>query len=228
MTTGNRKERRAATKTSTKSNGKTTGASFTASNQIDENGVNMILQHPDRSGPKGKSLFDLAEERQRELDKINGRTRVPIPTSEEEEASAEDSVGAFGDAILYAISMGALHFTFDVIVYSQYREEVIWPEIFKRAASALPIFFLLVYLLHVDFSKRFPLLRNLFFLAVSVTAGCYMIYSANMHGYFYVMKAAPPIGALWIWSVVEMDLLYAAPSCALVFGYLWWNGFEAF
>jgi hypothetical protein len=55
-----------------------------------------------------------------------------------------------------------------------------------------------------------------------------MVYSGNKHGYFYVMKSAPPIGALWVWSVIEADLAYAASSCLAVVAYLWWNGFEAF
>ncbi|KAH7139153.1 hypothetical protein B0J11DRAFT_36203 [Dendryphion nanum] len=217
MATSNRKERRAASK-----NTKSTG--FQPSNEINQEGVEFLLQHPDRSGPKGKTLFDLAEDRQREINKTRpGYTSTGEPISE-----TEDPVGPLGNAIFYAISLAMLHVTLDVAVYSQYREEVIWSEILQRAAMATPIFLVLVYLLHVDFSKKFPILRNLFFLALSVTAGCYMVYSGNMHGYFFVMKAAPPIGALWIWSVVEMSLTYALASCAAVLGYLWWNGFQAF
>ena len=55
-----------------------------------------------------------------------------------------------------------------------------------------------------------------------------MVYSGNKHGYFYVMKSAPPIGTLWIWSVVEMSLPFAATSAAAVLGYIWWNGFDFF
>jgi hypothetical protein len=220
MAAGNRKERRAAAKNTTKG----TGTGFQPSNEIDENGVEMILKHPDRAGPKGKTLFDLAEERQRELNKGKpGYSPRGEPVSDD-----EDLIGPLGNAILYSISLAALHLTLDVIVYSQYREEVIWSEIFTRAGSALPIFLVLVYLLHVESAKRFPVLRNLFFFVVSITAGCYMVYTGNVKGYFYVMKTAPPIGAFWVWSVVEMDLLYAATSCAAVVGYLWWNGFDAF
>jgi hypothetical protein len=185
----------------------------------------MILKHPDTSGPKGKTLFDRAEERQRELDIQAGR----IPAgSGRAPAGEEDPIGPLGNAILYSISLTMLHLTLDVIVYSQYREDIIWSEIFKRAATAMPVFLGVVYLLHVDTAKRFPTLRNIFFLVVSVVAGCYMVYSGNKHGYFYVMKSAPPIGALWVWSVIEADLAYAVSSCLAVVAYLWWNGFEAF
>ncbi|KAF2276338.1 uncharacterized protein EI97DRAFT_35890 [Westerdykella ornata] len=222
---GNRKERRAAAKSASVKERVSTASGFEPTTEIDENGVEYLLRHPDRSGPKGKTLFELAEERQRELDKRNPHKR---PRVSDEIPEPEEPIGPLGDAILYSITLATLHLTLDVIVYSQYREEVVWSEIAQRAGTALPIFFLLVYILHVDFSRRLPTLRNLFFFVVSVVAGCYMVYSGNVNGYFFVMKTAPPIGALWIWSVVEMDLAYAATSCVAVVGYLWWNGFDAF
>ncbi|KAF2011483.1 hypothetical protein BU24DRAFT_281878 [Aaosphaeria arxii CBS 175.79] len=218
MAVGNRKERRAATKKGATSSG------FEPTTEIDEDGVEYILQHPDRSGPKGKTLFDMAEERQRELNKGKPGYTADGDLSEDD----EELIGPFGIAFLYAISLGMLHLTLDVTVYSQYREQILWSEIIQRAVTATPVFLILVYLLHVDFSKQFPMLRNIFFLVMSTVAGCYLIFSVNMHGYFFVMKAAPPIGALWVWSVIEMHVAYAVASCVIVLGYLWWNGFQAF
>jgi hypothetical protein len=224
----NRKQRRAAAKNNAKTSGTNLGIQPSA--EIDQEGVEYLLKHPDRSGPKGKTLFELAEERQRELNK--GK---PVKwnldednTPEGERPFNDEPIGALGNAILYSISLATLHLTLDVLVYSQYREEVIWSEIFGRAGTVLPIFFLVVYLLHAKICFRFPTLRNIFFLTVSVIAGCYMVYSGNVNGYFFVMKTAPPIGALWIWSVIEMTLPYAVASVLTVLGYLLWNGFDAF
>lgn len=217
MAAGNRKERR------TKEAAKTTPHPFDPNTELDEESVQHILKHPDRAGPQGKSLFELADERQRELDAAKPKSRLV-----EVQEALNEPVGAVGDALLYAISMTALHFTLDVIVYNQYRESILWDEIFKRAATASPIFAVLVYLTHVDFSNRFPIVRNLAFLAGSIAAGCYIIWSANTKGYFYVMKAAPPVGALWVWSVIEMSLPYAAANIVAVVAYIWWNQFEFF
>jgi len=228
MAVGNRKERRDKDANST---GKSTGSAFQPSTELDEDAVNILLKHPDRAGPKGKTLFELAEERQKELDKAKpaGRNATTSKSSAAEHRVEEEvAIGPLGDAVLYSTSMAALHLTLDVIVYRQYREDILWPEIFKRAATAMPIFMLLVYLTHVDISYRFPLLRNLLFLTGSVAAGCYLIFAGNKHGYFNVMKAAPPLGALWIWSVIEMALPYATLSVISVFGYLWWNQFSFF
>jgi len=228
MSSGNRKERRAK---ESRSNAKGTGTSFQPSTELDQKGVEMILKHPNFSGPKGKTLFELAEERQRELDKANGTTRaVKVPLASTPSSSNDElpPIGAFGDSILYSTAMAALHVTLDVIVYSQYREDIVWNEIIWRAATSLPIFTVLVYLTHVDFSYRFPIFRDAIFFLGSIAAGCYLVYSGNKHGYFYVMKSAPPVGTLWMWSVVEMTLPFAAMNAAVVFGYIWWNGFDFF
>jgi len=223
----NRKQRRAAAK----NNGNSTGAAFQPTSELGPEGVEFLLKHPDRSGPKGKTLFQLAEERQAELDKLNpGRRKQKESNTPpgERPFNDEDPIGPLGNAVLYSFSLASLHLTLDVIVYSQYREDVIWSEIFQRAATVFPIFLICVYLLHTEISLRFPTLRNLFFLSVSVAAGCYMIFSGNTNGYFYVMKTAPPIGALWIWSVFEMSLPFALASVITVAGYIWWNGFSTF
>lgn len=226
MAAGGRKERRM--KESKPNAATSTGSSFQPSTELDQDGVEMILRHPDYSGPKGKTLFDLADDRQRELDENNPSVNRPPADADDINDTDEPAIGPVGDALLYSTSMAALHLTLDVIVYSQYREDILWGEIFKRAATAIPIFILLVYLTHVDFSRRFPMARDLSFFAGSIVAGCYLIYSGNKHGYFYVMKAAPPVGTLWIWSVVEMNLPFAALSAVTVLGYIWWNSFEFF
>jgi hypothetical protein len=225
MAASNRRERRAQ---ESKSKGRATGSTFQATDELDDSGVNFLLKHPDLSGPKGKTLFELAEERQKELDKASGRVRVKDNASSTSPDEDEAAIGPLGDALLYSTSMGALHLTLDVIVYSQYREDVVWGEIFKRAGTAMPVFVLLVYLTHVNLAYRFPILRDVAFCIGSIFAGCYLVYSGNKHGYFNVMKAAPPVGTLWIWSVVEMSLPYAALNAATVLGYVWYKGFEFF
>lgn len=225
---GNRKERRA---NEAQVSGKSTGSSIQTSNELDDDAVNYLLKHPDRSGPKGKTLFELAEERQKELDKdkpVGWRDALKNASASTPAPDDEAAIGPLGDALLYSTSMAALHLTLDVIVYSQYREAIIWGEIFKRAGAALPVFILLVYLTHVQLSYRFPILRDIAFCAGSILAGCYLVYSANRHGYFNVMKAAPPVGTLWVWSVIEMSLPFAALNAISVLSYVWYNGFDYF
>ncbi|KAF2197276.1 hypothetical protein GQ43DRAFT_215443 [Delitschia confertaspora ATCC 74209] len=224
----NRNQRHVASKKDGNSTG--TDSHFKPTTELNQETIEYLLQHPDRSGPKGKTLFELADERQRELNggKLPKWDVDKDNTPEGMNPFDDDPIGPFGNALLYSFSLATLHLTLDVVVYSQYREDIIWSEIFQRAGTVFPIFFVLVYLLHAQICLRFPIVRNLFFLVVSVAAGCYMVYSGNVNGYFYVMKTAPPVGALWIWSVFEMSLPYALSSILAVVGYLLWNGFEFF
>jgi len=63
---------------------------------------------------------------------------------------------------------------------------------------------------------------------MAIMAGCYLIYSGNEHGYYMVMQKAPPVGTLWIWSVVEMDLALTMLHLVVVGAYTWWNGYGNF
>jgi hypothetical protein len=69
------------------------------------------------------------------------------------------------------------------------------------------------------------LLRQGIFFATAVIAGCYLVYTTNRHGYLAVMKQAPPLGCLWVWSVIELDLLWALPSLAVTAVYMWQGGY---
>lgn len=215
----NRKERRAAERS-----GKSKDAGKVQT--IDD--IAMAL--PNRKRPDGKTLFDLADERQAELD---GRPYVKkVPARDEDgdwEFMDDDPLGSFGDAVLYGSSLSMLHFTLDVLVYSQYREEILWKDIFTRTAITVPILMFLVYMLHgTPPNRHLAVGKQIMFLITSICAGCYLLLSGNKHGYYAVMKRAPPLGTLWVWSVIEMQLGYAVASLIPVAAFMWWNGFSAF
>jgi len=77
-------------------------------------------------------------------------------TPEGEVSFDDDPIGPFGNAILYSVSLSMLHFTLDVIVYSQYREEIVMEPKYSRGREPhLPIFLFLVYMLHTKTATRF-------------------------------------------------------------------------
>jgi len=227
----NRKERRAAAK----NNPQLSKAS------------DIPLKNPSREGPKAKTLLEIAAERQAELlggqpfpaassedfagpkiitTTINADGTLSIPEGTLPAPSAdEDPVGPLGQAIFFSISLTMLHFTLDVLVHQQYRQSIAWDMILRRTAITFPILATLVYLLH---SRSKKIWAQVLFLGMSIGAGCYLIYSSNEEAYFAVMKRAPPLGTLWVWSVIEMRLEVAVASVVAVGGYFWWGGFEMF
>jgi len=235
----NRKERRAAAKDSGKH---PSTATINSASKIP-------MSQPDRSGPKGKTLLEIADERTAALQGMmssgqpfekslgdglardeNGRVLLPAKDGDGENDDDDDDavIGAGAESFFLATSLAMVHFTLDVLVFQQYAQEISWPAIFKRTTIAYPILFLIVYMMKSELANRFQTLKQLFCLAVAVASGCYMIYAGNTYDYFAVMKQAPPLGTLWIWSVIEMKLGYGLASIAVDAGFLLWNGYTVF
>ena len=220
----NRKERRAAARESGKPIAPPTST------------PKFKLQQPDRSAPKSKTLMDLYEEKKALLEQgqpfdkkyEDGLVRDEGGNILEAGLGDGEPIGPVGNAIFWAFSLAIVHFTLDVLVFNQYRQEIEWGEIFQRSLIVLPALFLLLFTMASETASRFPLLKQIFFFAVGVGAGCYVIYAANKYSYYAVMKRAPPLGTLWIWSVIEMNLPFAAVSLVVNFGFLWYNGYSAF
>ncbi|KAK4198069.1 hypothetical protein QBC40DRAFT_179606 [Triangularia verruculosa] len=209
------------------------------------------LRQPDRSGPKEKTLLEIAQEKnlfaeaQKRQDALNKKARRSETNDddssdeeeEEEEASLSPTVERFLETMLWTTCLSMLHFTLDVLVQHQYSaDRVVWPKVWMRFFQALLVFGLLVYNLHPHHSKTtlvpgLPLrfqstVRQSIFFVCSVCAGCYMIYITNTFGYLAVMKQAPSLGCLWVWSVIELELPWAVVSLAVAGGFLWFNGYD--
>ena len=226
----NRKERRAAT-----------------SNKKPASIRDIPLAQPSREGPKHKTLYEIAAERQAEFSKgqpfepssslsSNGTDEPTIISttinpdgslSNEPQPAPDEPIGPFGQAVFSALTLTMLHFTLDVLVHHQYRqaETIEWSMIVQRALITFPILVVLIFALK---SRVSALWAQLFFFVMSVAAGCYLIYSSNEEAYFAVMKRAPPLGTLWVWSVIEMKLEIAVGSLLAVVAYFWWGNYSIF
>ncbi|KAI9625849.1 hypothetical protein H4Q26_016097 [Puccinia striiformis f. sp. tritici PST-130] len=65
------------------------------------------------------------------------------------------------------------------------------------------------------------ILANLLLFGLSTIGGSYMVYIMNRLSYLLVMRRVPPLGALWIYSVVRMHLSHAVLSLLLVALWAW-------
>lgn len=114
-----------------------------------ESPSNIKFQHPDRSGPKEKTLLELAEERglfaqaqkkQEENDKTKAKIKkIPIkPNEGNDDELLSPGAERFLETTLYTISLTMLHFTLDVLVQNQYSvDRIVWPKVWTRALQAL-------------------------------------------------------------------------------------------
>ncbi|CZT19882.1 uncharacterized protein RCC_05738 [Ramularia collo-cygni] len=220
----NRKERRAAAKES--------GKPVEPPTKVPK----LKLAQPDRSGPKGKTLLDVYEDKKSLLDKgrpFDAKYSDGVPRGESGNIldvglGENEPIGLVGEAVFWSVCLVMFHFTLDVLVYNQFAQEIVWPAVIKRTFTMLPILFLVIYMLRSDLAKKFGVVRQVFFLIVGVVAGCYLIHAGNRYQYFAVMKQAPPLGTLWVYSVIEMDLWFAAGSILLNVAFLLYGGYSFF
>ncbi|QSZ36965.1 hypothetical protein DSL72_009057 [Monilinia vaccinii-corymbosi] len=166
------------------------------------------LRQPDRSGPDPtvETLLDIAEKRN--LSEAQRRRQAEL-----DEENKEILVGRLGESILWTISLAMLHLTLDVLVTHQYAEEIVWKSIISRTIQASPVIWLLFYAFHPHPepshlfprlpAKAQPYIHEISFSAASIIAGCYLIHITNEYGNFAIMKQAPPIGCIWIWSTSQ-------------------------
>ena len=187
----------------------------------------MEMRHPDRSGSKGKTLLDIAAERNLLNGKPAAEDIVETDISAlDGSATDADPIGPLGNAIFLAITLSMLHFTLDVLVYHQYAQSIEWNEILKRTAMVGPQLILVAWMLHSKTVSHYPLAKQILLLLVSIATGGYLIVTTNKYDYFAVMKRAPPTGTLLVWSVMEMDLQFSLASVFAILGYLWWSGYS--
>ncbi|RYP21055.1 hypothetical protein DL765_002462 [Monosporascus sp. GIB2] len=196
------------------------------------------LQQPDRSGPTGATLLELAQERKlfEQADRKQGKRRPKgNDDDDDDDAAIPPTVDRIMETILWSTSLAMLHFTFDLLVQRQYAMEISWSQIATRTVQAFAVFFLLFYVLHPHSSSPvllpgLPLryqnhLRQAIFFATSIYTGCYLIYITNEYGYMAILKRSPPLGCLWIWSVFELNLPLAVLSLACAAGFFVKGGY---
>ncbi|KAK3301668.1 uncharacterized protein B0T15DRAFT_320730 [Chaetomium strumarium] len=213
--------------------------------KTESNGIE--LKEPDWSGPTEKTLLQLAEEkglfgqaetREAEIEKKAVPATIPRTTEdvEDDDAKLPPTVERVLETFLWTVSLSMLHFTLDVLVHNQYSvDRIVWPRIWMRFGQALLVFGLLIYVLHPHAANpglvpglgpRYQsAVRQVIFFTMSVLAGCYVIHITNTFGYMAVMKQAPPVGCLWVWSVIELELPWAVLSLAGAGMFLWQNGY---
>lgn len=146
-----------------------------------------------------------------------------------------EEVNPILDTLLLASSLSALHFTLETLTVHQYAEELRFKPIFwQTLLVAFPTLTLLVHFMHghivsIPLSVKAKEIvyagQALFFVALANICGCYLIQLTNEEGYMAVMKNAPRVGTLWVWSVLELGLVGALAGVVGPGVYAWYNGY---
>jgi hypothetical protein len=176
--------------------------------------------------------------------KINANGSIedtPAPGDHPEDLDSGESAKPIFDTVFLALPLSCLHFTLSVLTVHQYAQELTFgPIIFNTAFVAFPTLCLLIHLLHGHLlalpggaqpevmRKASSTIRPILFVLTANVAGCYLIHLTNDHGYYAVMKRAPGIGTVWVWSVLELGLAGALGGVIGPGLFAWWNGYGVF
>ncbi|KAK2015633.1 hypothetical protein LZ32DRAFT_656351 [Colletotrichum eremochloae] len=197
-----------------------------------------------------RGLFKQAEQDPRNKKKVpKGAVRIDKPGKEDssdeegddddddddDEAKLSPAMERVMDTLLWTVSLAMVHGTLDVLVQNQYAKEIEYPVVIGRTLAAFLVLSFLFYNLHehptspnlvpgLPLRFQHPIRQAVFFVA-STWAGCHLIYITNKFSYLYILKQAPTLGCLWIWSVLELDLAVAVASLAAAGAYLLQGGY---
>ncbi|KAK5083966.1 hypothetical protein LTR05_006473 [Lithohypha guttulata] len=218
----------------------------------------VLARPPETTQPQAKTLYEIAAERQAALTPSKSGSFQRLPSKDNVvnvmvgqdgklktlDGSAlpgqelSESVSPWLDTLLLATSLSALHFTLEALTVHQYADELRWKHVlWHTVLKAFPVLTLLVHFMHGHLlslrtskkvSDAIAGLKQLLFVAVANIAGCYLIYLTNDKGYMAVMKNAPSIGTLWIWSVIELGLAGALVGVAGPGIYAYYYGYGIF
>ncbi|KAL8286913.1 hypothetical protein RQP46_003919 [Phenoliferia psychrophenolica] len=104
----------------------------------------------------------------------------------------------------------------DYAVHAQFGQVLVPSREVYRLFNVVPTIYLLTFLISRPRSKAFVPHQAVQFLlcAICLATGVGLIHITTTESYLKVMRQAPGLGCLWVWSVVSMDLAWAVAGLA--------------
>lgn len=122
------------------------------------------------------------------------------------------------DTFLWSVPFTTVFVCLDVAIHAQYGQPMTIRSELGRVANVYPS---AVFVVHYTLHYPDQLLAKLLLFGLSAVGGSYMVYIMNRLSYLLVMRRVPPLGALWIFAVVRMQLSHALFSLLLVALWAW-------
>ncbi|RJE20960.1 hypothetical protein PHISCL_06696 [Aspergillus sclerotialis] len=214
--------------------------------------LSIPLAHPPRDAPKdkanSKTLVDLIGERQTDLSNANPNPNYefitvdpsalsesdkaqfkPIDSNPSVEIEPDQPLPPLIDTILLSLPLTTLHLTLAFLAAHQYAENVPLSALFWESGLWLTLLPLSWDKLSPSFLRKLlfpPTIKTSIFLLLALLLGAKLVAITNEDPYYAVMKRAPAIGTLWVWSILEVPLGAAVLGALGPLGWaVWWKGY---
>ncbi|CAE6531852.1 unnamed protein product [Rhizoctonia solani] len=135
-----------------------------------------------------------------------------LPAEEEQLSPVADSIL---DTAIMAIPLSTLYIVLDLLVQQQYAQQPTIKEELGRVVTNVPILFILI---HYTNKRKATPMAQLFLFLTAILAGPRMIWLVNKGSWLHVTRQAPPLGAIWVYTIIQLNLVPAAASLIVVFG----------
>ncbi|KAG8713355.1 hypothetical protein FRC11_012481 [Ceratobasidium sp. 423] len=134
-------------------------------------------------------------------------------------AEKEEQLSPLADSILdtaiMAIPLSTLYIVLDLLVQQQYAQQPTVKEELGRVVTNVPILFVLIH--YTNKYKATPIAQFMLFLT-AILAGPRMIWLVNKGSWLRVTRQAPPLGTIWVYTIIQLNLVPAVASLVVVFG----------
>ncbi|KAI0069089.1 hypothetical protein BV25DRAFT_1986615 [Artomyces pyxidatus] len=113
-----------------------------------------------------------------------------------------------------------------ILIHFQYGQHPDYRVITERMLSGVPILAVFIFYSKYPSPNRYKRERwdQLFLFLLSITAGSRMIYQVNHANWLVNMTQCPPLGTLWVYTIVQLDLGPAVAALVVVGVWVWVTG----
>jgi len=124
------------------------------------------------------------------------------------------------NAVLLIIPFSAILLLMEILIRHQYGKTASFEVIMDRMVPGVPILSLFIF--YTTRYKQDRRMQTLLF-GISVAVGSRMIFLLNHASWLVNMKQCPPLATLWIYTVVQLDLVPAVLSLLVTGAFVWWK-----
>ncbi|THH17942.1 hypothetical protein EW146_g2944 [Bondarzewia mesenterica] len=126
-------------------------------------------------------------------------------------------------AVTIIVPMSFLLLLMYILIHFQYGQQPQYGVIAERMISGVPI--LSIFIFYTNRHKRDRYAQSLLFI-LAIVVGTRMIHQVNYGSWLKNMQQCPPLGTLWVYSIVQLDLGLAVLSLCAVGIWVWWTGMK--
>ncbi|KAF8812361.1 hypothetical protein BYT27DRAFT_7182803 [Phlegmacium glaucopus] len=191
------------------------------------------LTSPSKLSPRSKPakpLIEITEDEQWRLINQSGilQNRALVQESIVESTIVEEE-GNFSlcdevfNAVLLIIPFSSLLLLMIILIHHQYGKTASLEIIMEKMVPGIPILSLFIF--YTNRHKQHRRMQFLLFI-ISIVVGSRMIYQFNHASWLVNMNQCPPLATIWIYTIIQLELIPAFLNLAVVGTFVWWKGLK--